>query len=273
MSDQFPASEIFRRLIMCKGADVFSKLQTARVIVVGVGAVGGFALETLARCGILSFVLIDFDTVEISNINRQIVATTKTIGEYKVDIAERRIREINPAISVQVFRERINGARFEEVAAAFRPTMVIDAIDQFMQKTEIVAYCVRNSIPIVSSMGAARKNDPSFIGLSTIWETAVCPLARKVRRNLIDNYNILKGPLTTCVCSSEPPVPHPKDENGRKLSLPSFAVITTIFGVWCAHAAMHYIMYGRFPKKLPMKPRRSAKLRRASEPSSKKAVE
>ena len=243
----YAPDDIFQRFILCKGKDAFNALQEATVMVVGIGAVGGFAAEMLARCGVGTIILIDKDVVEVSNINRQIVATTETIGEYKVDIMKARIERINPHCKVSVYREKIGGEEIAVYAMRHKPDIVVDAIDLFIQKCEIIAYCLNNNIPIVSSMGAARKNDPSKIQLDLVWNTTVCPLARKVRNKLYD-MNIRSGNVV-CVYTTEAPVEHPKDSEGYKLSLPSFSVMTTMFGVWAAHAVIHYLISKEFPIK------------------------
>ncbi|EFO61230.1 Molybdopterin biosynthesis MoeB protein [Giardia lamblia P15] len=243
----YAPEDIFQRFILCKGKDAFSALQKAVVMVVGVGAVGGFAAEMLARCGVGTIILIDKDVVEVSNINRQIVATTQTIGEYKVDIMKERIERINPYCKVTVYREKIGGEEMKVYAAQHKPDIVIDAIDLFIQKCEIIAHCLTNNIPIVSSMGAARKRDPGQIRLDLVWNTTVCPLARKVRNKLFD-MNIRSGNVV-CVYTTETPVEHPKDNEGYKLSLPSFSIITTMFGVWAAYAAISYLISKEFPIK------------------------
>lgn len=244
-ADAYTPENIFQRFILCKGIDAFNALQEASVMVVGVGAVGGFAAEMLARCGVGTIILIDMDVVEVSNINRQIVATTDTIGEYKVDIMKQRIEKINPHCNVFAYREKIGKAEMAVYATRHKPNIVIDAIDLFIQKCEIIAYCIENIIPIVSSMGAARKTDPGKIKLDLVWNTTVCPLARKVRNSLYD-MKIRSGNVV-CVYTTEAPVEHPKDSEGYKLSLPSFSIITTMFGVWAAYAAINYLISKSFP--------------------------
>lgn len=243
--DTYAPEDIFQRFILCKGMDAFNALQEASVMVVGVGAVGGFAAEMLARCGVGTLILIDMDVVEVSNINRQIVATTDVIGEYKVDIMKQRIERINPHCNVFVYHDKVGGAEMAVYVTQYRPAVVVDAIDLFVQKCEIIACCLENNIPLISSMGAARKTDPSKIRLDLIWNTTVCPLARKVRNKLYDMK--IKSGNVVCVYTTETPIEHPKDNDGYKLSLPSFSIITTMFGVWAAYAAINYLISKKFP--------------------------
>lgn len=247
-----PATEIFTRLIACKGEAAYRELSSSSVLVLGVGAVGGFALETIARCGVGKITLVDFDVIETSNINRQIVATVPAIGRRKVDVARERVEAINPHCVVHTFCEKVDGASFAEICRREEPDVVIEAIDMFHQKGEVIAHCLREGIPIVSSMGAARKTDPSLIRLGGLGEARVCPLAHKVAQKLRQLGVDPEGPAggrtrAVCVYSSEKPQPHPKDSEGRKLSLPSFSVITSMFGVWAAHAAIGYLIEKRFP--------------------------
>jgi len=247
-----PATEIFTRFIACKGETAYRELAASSVLIVGVGAVGGFALETVARCGVGRIALIDFDVIEASNINRQILASVPDIGRRKVEVARERVKTINPYCVIQTFCEKVDGPRFAELCAQIEPDVVIEAIDMFHQKGEVIAHCIRTETPIVSSMGAARKTNPSLIRLGGLSEAKVCPLAHKVTQKLrqlgVDlSFQEGRRGSVVCVYSSERPQPHPKDVDGRKLSLSSFNVITSMFGVWAAHAAIAYLIDKRFP--------------------------
>ena len=166
------------RIRLLLGDAAVTRLQNATVMVVGCGAVGSFAIEALARSGGGRLILVDFDRVEESNINRQLFALTSTVGAPKVDVAAARARDINPDIDVDV------RAMFWDADTDLdvRPDFVIDAIDTVASKIALIKWCVGHDTAFVSSMGAARKTDISRIRVSRISKTSVCPLAAKIRR-------------------------------------------------------------------------------------------
>ena len=159
------------------------KLYQARVAVFGIGGVGGYTVEALARSGIGTLDLIDDDRVCLTNINRQIFATRKTVGQYKVDVAEQRILEINPKTTVHTYKTFYA----PQTADQFDFTQydyVVDAIDTVTGKLELVEQAEKAGVPIISSMGAGNKADPTAFEVADIYETSVCPLARVMRREL-----------------------------------------------------------------------------------------
>ncbi len=160
------------------GDAAMEKLHRATVMIVGCGAVGSFATEALARSGIGNLVLVDFDTVEKSNINRQLFALDSTIGMPKVDVARNRIHDINPDANVVPIRVFFD----ENTDINIRPDFVVDAIDTVDSKIALYKWCVARNIPFVASMGAALKSDTSQIMSGRIYKTAVCPLAARVRK-------------------------------------------------------------------------------------------
>ena len=175
-------TERFKRIRALLGDAAMEKLQNATVMVVGCGAVGSFATEALARSGIGNIVVVDFDTVEVSNINRQLFALSSTIGMPKVDVAAARIRDINPDVNVRA----INAFFDEKTDIDVRPDFVIDAIDTVDSKVALYKWCVAHNIPFAASMGAALKSDPAQIRVGRILKTTVCPLAARVRKMVRD---------------------------------------------------------------------------------------
>ena len=168
---------------MIFGADGMEKLKNSRVAVFGIGGVGGHAAEALVRGGVGAIDLFDDDKISITNINRQIFATMKTVGEYKVDAAKKRILEINPEIFINTNRlfflpETSNQVNFNGF------DYIIDAIDTITGKIELVLKAREYGIPIISSMGAGNKVDPAGFITADIYETSVCPVARVMRREL-----------------------------------------------------------------------------------------
>lgn len=159
------------------------KLKNARVAVFGVGGVGGYAVEALARSGVGALDLIDDDVVSESNLNRQIIATHSTLGQHKVDIAKARAEDINPECEVRVYKTFYT----PDTAGVFdftRYDYVIDAIDTVTGKIELVMQAQSAGTPIISCMGAGNKLDPTAFEIADIYKTSVCPLARVMRREL-----------------------------------------------------------------------------------------
>lgn len=173
----------FSRTRMLLGGEAMERLAGARVAVFGIGGVGGYVCEALARSGVGAFDLTDSDRVCLSNLNRQIIATHKTIGQYKVDAMRERIREINPDADVRVRRcfflpENADDFPFEEY------DYVVDAVDTVTAKIELVMRAQEKNVPVISSMGAGNKLDGSRFRVADIYQTSVCPLARVMRQEL-----------------------------------------------------------------------------------------
>lgn len=173
----------FSRTELLVGKENMKRFAAARVAVFGIGGVGGYVVEALARSGIGTLDLIDNDTVSITNINRQIIATTKTIGQCKVDVARQRILEINPEACVNTYKTFY----MPETAADFDLSQydyVVDAIDTVTGKIELVMQANAAGVPIISSMGAGNKMDAFAFEVADIYKTSVCPLAKVMRREL-----------------------------------------------------------------------------------------
>lgn len=207
------------RIRLLLGADAINKLQQSTVMVVGCGAVGSFAIESLARSGVGHLVLVDFDKVEESNINRQLFALDSTIGKDKVVVAKSRILDINPNIKVDVFNIFFD----DKTNLDIKPDFVIDAIDSVKSKIALYKWCFDNNIPFVSSMGAARKTDPSKIKIDKISKTTVCPLASKIR-HIVRDERLKDFPV---VYSTE--VASPQPNGGREFG--SIITVTGTFGL------------------------------------------
>ena len=175
--------EIYVRTKLLIGKENFLKLNKANIVILGIGGVGGFVLESIARMGVGNITIVDKDIVDISNINRQIIATTKTIGLSKVDVAKKRINEINPSINVIEKCLNITEDNIKEIITE-KIDYVIDSIDDFNAKISVIKYCKVNNIKIISSMGMANKLDPLRIKIADINKTTQCKLAKKVRKKL-----------------------------------------------------------------------------------------
>ena len=173
----------FSRTELLFGKEAMEKLANARVAVFGVGGVGGYTVEALARSGVGTFDIIDDDKVCLTNINRQIIATRKTVGKYKVEVMKERILEINPKAVVhthQCFYTPETADQFD----FSQYTYVVDAIDTVTGKIELVMRAQAAGVPIMSSMGAGNKLDPTKFEVTDIYKTSVCPLAKVMRKEL-----------------------------------------------------------------------------------------
>ncbi len=173
----------FSRTELLIGAEGINKLSQSRVAVFGIGGVGGYVVEALVRSGIGAIDLIDNDKVSLTNINRQIVATHKTIGQYKVDVAKERCLDINPDVKVN----KINLFYTPETADSIdfsQYDYVVDAIDTVVGKLEIIQRAKKAGIPVISSMGAGNKMHPELFEVADISKTSVCPLAKVIRQEL-----------------------------------------------------------------------------------------
>ena len=172
----------FSRTELLIGKQAIKKLQNSKVAIFGIGGVGSYVVEALARSGIGNFILVDNDDVSISNINRQIIATNKTIGMSKVEVAKNRILEINKNANVEIYKEffmpETQGILSESV------DYIIDAIDTVTAKIELVVRANRMNIPIISCMGTGNKLDPTKFEVTDIYKTSVCPLAKVMRKEL-----------------------------------------------------------------------------------------
>lgn len=183
------------RQITILGSKATDRLIASSVMIFGIGGVGSFTAEAIARCGVGRIVLVDFDTVSASNINRQLVADTTTVGLKKTAVMADRIRKINPDCTVvekDIFVTQDNAA---DIIGEEKVDFVVDAIDNVSAKIAIIEFCKKNSINIVSSMGTGNKLDPQKFTISDINQTSVCPLARVMRRELkvrdIRNVDVL----------------------------------------------------------------------------------
>lgn len=212
----------------------FERLQQSFVTIVGLGGVGCHAAAALARSGVGRIRLVDFDDVTLSSLNRHLMATVADVGRPKAEFLKEHLEAVSPTARIEALKSFYHTDSQDEILGE-RPDCVIDAIDAFNPKVALLRYAVENNIPLVSSMGAAGKADPTQIQVADISETHTCPLARVVRRQL-RRAGIAKG--IECVFSGEAAAPSlPPDEGDITFSrgrvrrrLPSLGVIPGIFG-------------------------------------------
>ena len=178
METQFSRNEI---IIGKEKQDI---LNSKTVAIFGIGGVGGYVAESLARTGIKNLILIDNDTISISNINRQIIALHSTIGKYKIDVMKERLKDINPNINIITFKTFIKDGNSKEILQSQKIDYIVDAIDTVSAKLELIKFANELNIPIISSMGTGNKLSPEKLEITDINKTTVCPLAKKIRKEL-----------------------------------------------------------------------------------------
>ncbi|MBK5200459.1 MAG: tRNA threonylcarbamoyladenosine dehydratase [Spirochaetaceae bacterium] len=238
-------TEQFSRISLLVGEHNIKQLFKKHVAIVGIGAVGGMALEALARAGVGNITLVDFDTISVSNINRQIIATWDTVGKDKAEEAKNRVLSINRDCNVQVIKSFFSLEESETIFSE-KFDLVIDSIDSLNPKCQLLEYCYNNKIPVISSMGAALKRNPSLIQYSDLFDSYGDRLAKIVRKRMtargvgrgikvvfspeIVRYNYEKAEDIN------------KEETikrGRKRNvLGSLPTVTGIFGLTIAHYAL-----------------------------------
>ena len=225
--------------------DRLERLRQAHIWVVGLGGVGGMACESLCRAGVGQLTLVDADRVEMTNLNRQILATRATLGRQKTDAMQERLRSIVPGVSLNLHPQFLTSFPEELILAHGKPDLVLDAIDSLAPKTELILGCLERSIPVFSALGAGARMDPSAIRSGDISETRVCPLARALRKRL-HRRGVRSG--FQVVYSVEPPDPnavellegaHHRSRTGNISTMPG------LFGLHLASLALHHLLEGQ----------------------------
>ncbi len=221
--------EIFSRQNIIFGLESLEKLKNSRVAVFGVGGVGGYVCEALARSGVGTLDIVDNDTVSLSNINRQIFALNSTVGKLKVDAAKERLQDINPDLTINTYncfflKDNEKDFSFENY------DYIVDAIDTVSGKLQLAIIADRLSIPIISSMGAGNKIDPTAFKVSDIYKTSVCPLAKAMRKLCREN-GVKK--LKVVYSEEEPTTREPiVDEFSNKRQIPgSVSFVPSVVGL------------------------------------------
>lgn len=176
-------SDPFMRSQLILGSEGMERLAKSVVAVFGIGGVGSFAAEVLVRTGLGEIILIDYDIIDITNINRQIHATSKTVGMSKVEVMKDRLLDINPNLKITVYKEKYNTETKKKLLSP-RYAYVIDAIDMVSSKIDLILECKKLDIPIISSMGAGNKLNPTMFQVGDIYSTKICPLAKVMRSEL-----------------------------------------------------------------------------------------
>lgn len=219
----------FSRTETLLGLDKMNKLKNSRVIIFGVGGVGGYVIEALTRSGFKQIDIVDFDSVSLTNINRQIIALHSTVGKLKIDVMKERMLDINPNIVVNTYPVFLDDTNIESFNLS-QYDYVVDAIDSVTSKILLIEYCVKNNIKIISSMGTGNKLDPSLFKISDISKTSVCPLAKVIRYELRKRgINHLK-----VLFSTETPIKNFVEGEGNKLAPSSISFVPSSAGLLIA---------------------------------------
>lgn len=215
----------FSRTELLIGKEGIEKLKNSRVAIFGLGGVGSYVLEACVRAGIGNFILVDKDEVDITNLNRQIIATRKTIGKPKVEVAKERILEINPEANVEIYQEffmpETKGILDESI------DYIVDAVDTVTAKIELVVRANKLNIPIISSMGTGNKLDPTRFEVTDIYKTSICPLAKVMRKEL-KTRGIKKLKV---VYSKEEPIKRQANNEVRKQVPASISFVPSVAGL------------------------------------------
>ena len=236
-------SEWLQRTELLIKEEGIERLQSANILIVGLGGVGSFAAEFLVRSGIGNLTIVDGDTVDITNINRQLPALNSTIGKNKTDVVAKRILDINPEINLKEINEFLEPERMEEILTQEKFDYVLDCIDSLSPKLALIITCKRKKIKLVSAMGAGGKTDPSKVMVRDISKTNNCFLAKQIRKKL-KKEQIHKG--FRCVFSTEI-----QDENSLKMTDGSnykksfygtISYMPAIFGLYAAAEVIRFLL-------------------------------
>lgn len=220
------------------GDEGLEKLKNSNVIIFGVGGVGSFTAEAIARAGVGNLTIVDFDDVDITNINRQLPALHSTVGKYKVEVMKERILDINPDINIKAIRKVYNKDTSEEILTE-KYDYVIDAIDMVTSKIHLIETCKSKGLEIVSSMGMGNKLDPTKIEVTDIHKTSMCPLAKVMRKELKDR-KIKK--LKVVYSTEQPQELKKKIMNGKKITPGSTSFVPSVGGLIIASVVINDLL-------------------------------
>lgn len=233
------------RTEMLLGSDALKRLSESRALIVGLGGVGAYAAEMLARAGVGEMVLLDSDVVGETNRNRQLVALASTVGRLKCDVLRERLMDINPEIRITTVPEYLTEANVAELLmSAGRPDVVVDAIDTLSPKIALIQFCLRENLKLVSSMGAGAKKDATKLHVDDISKTFQCPLAHMLRKRL-HKLGIREG--FKAVFSSELPARESvtlEESRNKKSQVGTISYMPAVFGCVCAQAAIGELIDG-----------------------------
>ena len=226
----------FSRTELLIGKEGIEKLQKAKVAIFGIGGVGSYTVEGLARAGVGHLVIVDYDKYDITNINRQLGATHSTIGKYKIDVMKERVLDINPNIKIEAYRpDEIENGETSLIDSSF--TYVVDAIDTMKIKLKLIEKCNEEKVRVITATGAGNKLDPTKFEITDIYKTSVCPVCKILRKEL-KQRNIKKLKV---LYSKE--IPQKPETNGER-TLGSISFVPSVAGLIIAGEVIKYIIKG-----------------------------
>lgn len=222
---------MFDRVVKLIGSEKFEDIKNTTVVVVGLGGVGGYVVESLVRSGIHNIIIVDYDTIDISNLNRQIISDQKHLGYFKVDEMERRVLNINPDCKVTKLYDKLDCDNLDVLFNNYFDYL-IDACDTISVKKELIKWCLENNRKIISCMGTGNKIDASKLEVVDISKTSYDPIAKRIRKYLKDNN--IKGRV---------PVVYSKEQNQKfEGSIPSMVFVPAVAGILCANYVIKEII-------------------------------
>ena len=222
---------MFEREIKLIGNDKFNEIKSKKVAVIGVGGVGGYAVEALVRAGIENIIIVDYDIVDITNLNRQIIALQDNIGQKKTEVIRDRIKLINPSCNVIIIDKKLDENNVLELFN-YKIDYLVDACDTVKVKERLISECIKRNIKQISSMGTGNKLNPELLKITDIRKTSYDPLAKRIRKFIV--YNKIKDKVMV-VCSSE----QPKKVEGV---ISSISYVPSVAGLLCASYVINDII-------------------------------
>lgn len=223
---------MFDRTIALIGKDNLDKIKNSSILIIGVGGVGGYAIETLIRSGIENITLVDYDKIDISNINRQIIAKESNIGKSKVEEWKKRILEINSNVNVTIIKEKITKDNID-ILFNKKYNYIIDACDTVIVKKILIKKCKEKNIKLLTICGMGKKINPSLVKICDIKDTEYDPIAKELRKYIRDNH--IKG-KTPCIFSNEKPI-----TNDKKI-IASMTPVPAVAGIYAAYYIINNII-------------------------------
>lgn len=222
---------MYERINLLIGCDNVDKIKKSTVLVVGLGGVGGYAVEALVRSGVGNLIIVDYDTIDISNLNRQIITNTNNIGKLKTEEMRKRIISINPEARVDVVNVKLDSDNLEEIFK-YKFDALIDCCDTIMVKEGLIRECLARGITFISSMGAGNKLNPSMLEVADLRDTSYDPIAKKLRKFVNDNK--IYGHI---------PVVYSREVNDKFTgSIPSMIFVPATSGLMCANYIVNEII-------------------------------
>ncbi len=212
------------RIIKLIGKDNLNKIKSTTICVIGLGGVGGYAVESLVRSAIENIIIVDYDTIDITNLNRQIITNVNNISKYKTDVTEERIKSINPKCNVTKLNIKLDSTNIDSLFN-YKFDYLIDACDTIIVKELLIKKCLEKNIKIISSMGTGNKLNPNELEITDLRKTSYDPIAKKLRKYVIENK--IKGKI---------PVVYSKEQQNKfSGSIPSMIFVPAVSGILCAN--------------------------------------